>query len=297
MGVTVAGADGGSSKTELLVATLEGEPIALVRGPGSNSHAVGAEGCIAVLAGLWRQSGAGPVDRGAFFLCGADLPADVAELEAAVARQPWVRAATVENDTFALLRAGTDAEDAVAVVCGSGINCVARAAGGRVARYPSLGWETGDWGGGHMLSREALFLASRALDGRGEPTALVEAIGDVGALAEAVHYRRAPLDLARLVLETAQAGDAVARGLVERQADEIALLVRRALRDLGLAAATVVLGGGLVRERGPLHDAVVARIGPVVVPRDPPVVGAALAALEAAGAAPAAGRRLREALR
>jgi hypothetical protein len=33
------------------------------------------------------------------------------------------------------------------------------------------------------------------------------------------------------------------------------------------------------------------------MPLDPPVVGAALAALEAAGAAPAAGRRLREALR
>jgi N-acetylglucosamine kinase-like BadF-type ATPase len=146
-----------------------------------------------------------------------------------------------------------------------------------------------------MLSRDALFLAARAVDGRGEPTALVAAIGDVAAYAEAVHYRRRPLELAPLVLEVAEDGDAVARGLVERQAEEIALMVRRALRDLELDEATVVVGGGLVR--GLLRDEVEARIGPIVVPRDAPVVGAALAALDAAGASPEAGERLREALR
>jgi N-acetylglucosamine kinase-like BadF-type ATPase len=293
----VAGADGGSSKTELLVATVEGEPLALVRGPGSNAHDVGFDGCVEVLTELWRESGAARVDRGAFFLCGADVPADLAALEAEVARQPWVLAASVDNDTAALLRAGTDDADAVAVVCGSGINCIGRASGGRIARYPSLGWETGDWGGGYMLSREALFLASRAADGRGEPTALVGAIGDVAAYAEDVHFRRKPLDLARLVLDVAETGDAVARRLVERQAEEIALLVRRALADLGLETATVVVGGGLIRREGPLHDEIVARVGPVVVPRDAPVVGAALEALDAAGAPAEAGRRLREALR
>ena len=68
---------------------------------------------------------------------------------------------TVDNDTFALLRAGTDAEDAIGVICGTGINVVGRAAGGRVARYSSLGWETGDWGGAVMLGREVLRLAAR----------------------------------------------------------------------------------------------------------------------------------------
>jgi N-acetylglucosamine kinase-like BadF-type ATPase len=297
VGVTVAGADGGSSKTELLLATIDGEPLALVRGPGSNSHDLGADGCIGVLTSLWEETGAEPVDHGVFFLCGADLPADIAELEAAVARQSWVREARVDNDTFALLRAGTDAADAIAVICGSGINCVGRRADGRIARYPSLGWETGDWGGGYMLSREALFLAARAVDGRGEATALVDAIGDVAGLGEAVHYGRAPLDLAPLVLAVAESGDPLARGLVERQAEEIALMVRRALRDLELETATVVVGGGLIRERGLLHDEVTARIGPIVVPLDAPVVGAALAALDAAGAPPGAGDRLREALR
>lgn len=297
MALTVAGADGGASKTELLVATVEGEPLALVRGPGSNSHDVGPDGCVAVLAELWEQTGIeGPVDRGAFFLCGADLPSDIEALSDEVARQPWVRTASVENDTFALLRAGTDDADAIAVICGSGINCVGRS-GDRVARYPSLGWESGDWGGGHMLSREALFLAARAADGRGEPTAIADAIGDVAAYGEDVHYRRRPLDLAPLVLRAAADGDPIAVGLVERQAEEVALLVRRALRDLTIGAATVVVGGGLVREQGLLHDEIVARVGEIVIPEDAPVVGAALAALDAAGAPPEAGERLREAAR
>src|SRR4051794_21692351 len=294
----VIGIDGGSSKTDVLAATTDGGLVALVRGPGSNSHELGADGAVAVVdelvasARLPRQA-----DHAVLYLCGADLPSDIVALDEALAGCSWARAASVDNDTFALLRAGTDDADAIAVVCGSGINCVARRADGRVARYPSLGWEPGDWGGGYMLSREALFLAARAADGRGEPTALVEAIGDVAQLGEDVHYGRVPLRLAPLVLETAAAGDAVARGLVERQAEEIALLVRRALSDLELETATVVVGGGLIAPAGPLHDAIVERVGPIAVPEDAPVVGAALAALDAVGAPPEAGERLRAAAR
>ena len=92
-----------------------------------------------------------------------------------------------------------------------------------------------------------------------------------------------------------------ARSLVERLATEIALLVRRAFDDLGVAAADVVLGGGmLTRGEGLLHDQVVARLPegarPVVL-RDPPVLGAALAALDAAATTSDAGNRLRAALR
>jgi N-acetylglucosamine kinase-like BadF-type ATPase len=306
----VIGVDGGNSKTDLVAATTDGELRALVRGAGSNSHAVGAEGAAAVIDELVRRAGVdGEAEHGAFFLCGADVPADIAELEAAVARRAWVREAVVDNDTFAVLRAGTDAADAVAVVCGSGINCVGRARSGRVVRYPSLGWETGDWGGSEMLGREALFVAARTVDGRGPATGLVELVeshfrasaAEVGA---AVHYGRLPAgrlgELAPAIVDLA-ASDGPARALVERLAGEIALMVERAFRDLGLQEADVVLGGGMLeRGAGFLHDAVLARLlagsRPMVL-RDPPVLGAALAALDAAGAAAAAKARLREELR
>jgi N-acetylglucosamine kinase-like BadF-type ATPase len=313
----ILGVDGGNTKTDLVAATLEGEPIARVRGGGSNSHgAAGAEGTIAVIAGLVERARIElPVEYGVFFLCGADVPSDVAELRAALEARAWAQRLTVDNDTWALLRAGSDAPDVVAVVCGAGINCVGRNARGETARYPALGWETGDWGGGEPLGREAVFEAARAEDGRGDPTELVDVVrshfgfDSVQALGEAVHYRRVAAarvgELAPAIVAAAEQ-DAVARRLVGRLANEVALMAWKALRDLGLLGAPVdvVLGGGMLRPgRGALHDGVVARLGDLapharaVVARDPPVLGAALAALEAAGAPVEAAARLREAFR
>ncbi len=312
----VLGVDGGNSKTDLVVATLDGKPLSYIRGPGSNSHAVGADGCIAVVRELVERADfAAPADCGAFFLCGADVPSDVAELTEAVTTERWVRRAIVDNDTFALLRTGAGpGADAVAVICGSGINCVGRAADGRVARYPSLGWETGDWGGSGMLGREALFHAARGEDGRGEPTMLTDVVREhfrlptAGAVGEAVHYRRISEDdlgeLAPAVIAAAEQGDAVALALLERLAEEVALMARRALADLELldGPAEVVLGGGMLRrDDGILLEEITTRLRthapharPVVI-AEPPVLGAALAALDAVGAPTTAEEHLREA--
>jgi N-acetylglucosamine kinase-like BadF-type ATPase len=305
MGV-ILGVDGGNSKTELVVATTEGECVAFLRGPGSNSHAIGAAGTAAVIDALVTESGVDlPAGNGVFFLSGADSPSDIADLEAEVEAAGWVNHARVDNDTFALLRAGTDARAAVAVICGSGINCVGRA-GGRVVRYPSLGWETGDWGGSEMLGREAIFLAARAEDGRGEETRLVDVVrrhfgtATVEEVGIAVHYRRLEQsrlgELAPLIVAAAE-HDRVAAALVDRLAGEIALLVRRAVRDLGMDACEVVLGGGMLRgEPGPLHARVSERLPDGVTPvilAALPVLGAGLAALDDAGSGESARNRLR----
>jgi len=308
----VIGVDGGNTKTDLAVATLDGELIASVRGRGSNSHGLGSAGAVAVIASLVDAVAfERPAKHGAFFLCGADVEQDIAELSAEIEARAWTRAATVDNDTFALLRAGSDRPDAVAVICGAGINCVGRRADGNVARYPSLGWETGDWGGAEAVGREALFLAARAEDGRAEPTALADVVRShfelptAYAVGEAVHYRRLRDvrlgELAPAVVAAADGGDAVASALVERLANEIVLMVRRSFADLELREADVVLGGGmLARREGFLYERVVAGLpsGAVpVVPDAPPVAGAVLVALDAVGASDDAKRRVREELR
>jgi N-acetylglucosamine kinase-like BadF-type ATPase len=310
----VIGIDAGNSKTELVVAGLDGAVASYVRGPGTNVHGIGPDGCMTALGRLVERSSlAPPAEFGVFFLCGVDIPADIAEVTDAVGRTGWVRRAIIDNDSFALLRAGTDEPNAVAVVCGAGINCVGRTAEGRVARYPSLGWETGDWGGAEMLGRDVLFHAARAEDGRGPASVLPELVRDhfglpVAALGEAIHYRRIREgrlgELAPAVVAAAEEGDEVARILLERLAEEVVLMATRALADLELEEADVVLGGGMLRGGdGLLFEEVVARLArrvpnarPVAA-EQPPVVGAALVALEAAGAPRAAGRALRTAFR
>jgi N-acetylglucosamine kinase-like BadF-type ATPase len=311
----VLGVDGGNSKTELLAASLDGELVARVRGPGNNAHFTGVEATVDFLGRLVEEAGLGaPAAHGVFYLCGVDIPADREQLAAALERAPWLECASVDNDVFGLLRAGRDEEDAVAVVCGAGINCTGRAADGRVARYPSLGWESGDWGGSVMLGREVLFLAARAEDGRGEPTVLRELVREhfglpVAEVGEAVRYRRIPVtrlgELAPRVVRAAEEGDAVARQLVERLAEEVVLMATRALADLGFTErpVRVLLAGGMLRSgAGLLYDEVVARFTraaqharPTAV-TEPPVLGAALDALDAAGAPPEAVPRLRAAV-
>src|SRR5205823_4780183 len=191
-------------------------------------------------------------------LAGADLPAEELELERAVASRGWAARAVVANDTFAVLRAGTDAGWGVAVVCGAGINCVGVAPDGRHARFPALGAITGDWGGGYDVGIAAGSAAARSEDGRGPKTSLERAVpADLGLetptdLAEAVHRRRISLrrvaELPPVVFAEA-AQDAVAAGIVNRLAGEVAALARVALERLGLEQepTEVLLGGGLLR--------------------------------------------------
>jgi N-acetylglucosamine kinase-like BadF-type ATPase len=314
--------DGGATKTAVVVGSERGEVLASVRGPRSSPHYVGVDGSMAVIGGLVREARAAAglpdsavLDRAEVYLAGADLPVEVDVLDKAVGEAGWAREHRVDNDTFALLRAGTDARDAVAVVCGTGINCVGRTATGRTARFPSLGHISGDWGGGEHLGMVTLYRAARGEDGRGAATALSAAVAghfgraSVEEVAAGLHLDEIPKgrvdELSLLLFAVAAAGDAVARRIVARQAEEIVSLVRVAAGRLDLhdAPYAVVLGGGVLAARHPLLqeaiEAGVAAHSPyatLTLLTAAPVTGAALLALDAFGAPPPAGRALRAAL-
>jgi len=253
----------------------------------------------------------GPVDHAELLLAGVDFPAEVQTLQARAQARGWAERVQVANDTFAVLRTGTDRGWGVAVVCGAGINCLGVGPDGREARFPALGDITGDWGGGQDLGSEAVWSAARSEDGRGPKTSLellVPAHFGLGTpleLAQAVHAgaiaRRRFIELAPIVLAEA-AGDAVAAAIVRRLADEVVVLVRVALDRIGPVPEPpdVVLGGGVLQARNELLlraiDAGLERIDVphrLTVVDAPPVVGAALRALDALGAAPSAHSRLR----
>lgn len=311
--------DGGGSKTDVLICDDTGVVLGHAHGPGTNHQTYGlAESMhrLDVLVAAARESaGLGDDDRlalAAVYLAGADLPEELVMLTDAVTEAGWADKSIVDNDTMALLRAGTQAPDAVAVVCGSGINCVGRAADGRMVRFPALGMITGDWGGGDELGLNALWHATRAEDGRGPATALTSAIAsffelpNAAAVAAAAHLdpsvaARLP-SLTPVLFAVAAEGDEVARSVVVRQGEEVALLATAALRRLDLLSvpATVVLGGGVLRSLDPLLHRVirtslaeVAPLAEITVVTDPPVVGSALLGLTSLGATPGAEERLR----
>ena len=122
-----------------------------------------------------------------------------------------------------------------------------------------LGWYSGDWGGGDDLGREAIRLAVRAYDGRGRPTLLQGAIlraldlSAIDDLVQAIYEKRVTLDdirnLVPLIFQAANAGDAVARALVERCVEEVVLTAAAMLRRLDImgTSADIVLAGGVFR--------------------------------------------------
>ena len=149
--------DGGNSKTDVVLGDDAGEVLAFVRGGTSSPHNIGLPGTVEILGELILAAMAEaalppgtPIDTVAVFLAGADLPVEVARLQAAIEATGWGAHTIVDNDCFALLRAGTSRPDAVTVVCGAGTNCVGRTADGRTARFVALGPISGDWGGGHL---------------------------------------------------------------------------------------------------------------------------------------------------
>ena len=89
-------------------------------------------------------------------MAGVDFPAEERVLQERIAALGWAEHTSVANDTYAVLRAGTDDGWGVGLVCGAGINCVAVAPDGREVRFPALGEITGDWGGGRDVGMSAL---------------------------------------------------------------------------------------------------------------------------------------------
>jgi N-acetylglucosamine kinase-like BadF-type ATPase len=308
--------DGGNSKTDVALIGADGTVIAHARGPLSSPHHLGLDGCLDVLQDLVDATGLDGrrADVAQVMLAGVDFPEEEELVHAAVATRGWASRTQVANDTFAVLRAGTERGWGVAITCGAGINCVGVGPDGRHVRFPALGRITGDWGGGYDVGEEALYAAARSEDGRGPTTQLERLVPQHFGLesplevAHQIHLGAIPrnqiVELAPVALAAA-ADDAVAASIRDRLVEEILALVRATVTRLGLVAEPVeiVVGGGLMRRAdadllGRVETGLRA-VGPRLELRRttlPPIVGAALLGLDALGAAPGAQERVRSEL-
>lgn len=317
VGEVIIAVDGGGSKTDVVALSRDGALIDRAIGAGSSPHFIGVEASVRQIDDLVRRvAGGRSVDAANVYLSGLDFASEIDAFTSAIGHLEWVGASTVvDNDLYALLRSGTSEKDAVAVVCGTGINAIGRRADGEVARFAAVGLISGDWGGATGLGESALWHAARHEDLRGPSTSLTAAVHDtfhVGSIAEVtagLHLGTlswsALATLAPLVFAHADAGDPIAGQLVDRQGLEIALMATSCIRRLELdgAAVPVVLGGGVI---APRHPRLMATIETELAARAPlarihhvssaPIVGAALLALEKVGATASALDRARKEL-
>ena len=242
-------------------------------------------------------------DVGIFCLAGADLPADDRRLLA------WVRAERLGRRADPAQRhvrraprrhrphRGASASSAASARTAAGV-----APDGRVARFPAIGPISGDWGGGGELGGLAAWHAIRSEDGRGPKTAFQRSVpayfgfrtaraADGGDLLRPDREERLA-ELAPLVFEEATGGDAVARELVDRQADEIvadgdhgdppaadARTSTSTSCSAAASSATATLGSSPGSTTGSSRYAPEATVRRLTAP---PIIGAALIGLDAA---------------
>jgi N-acetylglucosamine kinase-like BadF-type ATPase len=288
--------------------------LGFARGPLSHPHHIGVEASADVVGALAAEVGA-PADLAVLLVAGLDFPDEEDAYLAEAERRGWATQTVVGNDTYAVLRAGTERGWGVAVTCGAGMNCVGVGQDGRRVRFPSLGAVSGDlMDGGGAVGLAAVTAAARSDDRRGPRTDLERlvpehfGVANPVELGRAIHAGRVPWrrlgELAPIVFDIAEK-DAVAGEIVDRLAGEVVALVRAALTRLELVddEVEVVLGGGLLQSgNGRLLDGIAAglrEVGPGLsmhVASSRPIVGAALAALDRLAAPPEAHARAREEL-
>ena len=325
------GLDGGGRKTQVAVSDASGALLGVGQAGGSNWELAGVDRASAAIEEATDQALAGAglgradVEAAVFGLAGLDWPADEARMEAVIGPLGIGGRRRLVNDAFVALRAGCPQPWGVVVISGTGAIAAGRDPAGNEFRTLGLGRVFGDFGSEFDVSELAVRAVADAYVGRGPSTRLTELLcaRTGAATAEELLERisradtrlRSPevANMTPLVLEATEAGDLVARQILEEMGHalgESAGLVasRLGMQDLDFQ---VVLAGNLFRtpnrylldqlELGVRRTAPLASIS---ILDAPPVVGAVLMALElatpavVAGAATALGsaaiRRFRE---
>ncbi len=259
----IVGIDGGGSKTHALLADADGRVLGQgIAGP-SNYQGIGAEAAQAALdaaiAAAFADAGLAlaPIAAVCLGLAGMDRPDDRALFAAWAAERLPGAAAVFVNDAELVLAAGTPSGCGVALICGTGSIAFGRDARGRTARSRGWGYLLGDEGSGYDLGLAALRAVMRSHDGRGAQTALTPAVlghwglaSPTGLVPVVYQGLLRPADvaaLAALVDAVAAGGDAVAREILQRAGQELALAVVAVVRSLDLAAPVpCALAGGVI---------------------------------------------------
>ena len=301
----VIGVDGGGTKTHVCVATTGGEVLGFATGGCANWETTGLEAIAGELATAVGEAlaaaGVAPTDvaASAFCLAGMDWPSDAGRLDPVLTGLGLGGVVTLTNDSFAALRAGTPDPFGCVSVAGTGGVCAGRNRRGETARTMAIavGEASGAWG----LVRGALDAVAAAHHASGPPTALTQrllasaGVDSPESFFEGLSRGELRIDagLATEVFAAADDGDAVAIGVAEncgaQHGRDLAGLVRRL--EMTADAFDVVLAGGVHTAANPVFGAAFEREVHSVAPASrlrtltsPPVVGAVLMAVEAAGA-------------
>ncbi len=140
----------------------------------------------------------------------------------------------IVTDGFASLIGALGGQPGTVLAVGTGTAAFTLRPDGHVVSASAWGYKIGDEGSGGWIGRQAMSLLSRRLDGRDRRDSLLfDALrGHVGADFDAIQSWLTDADATRfasltpLVIDAAEGGDVVARGLMAQAADELVIAIK-----------------------------------------------------------------------
>jgi N-acetylglucosamine kinase-like BadF-type ATPase len=244
------GVDGGGTKTHVVLINGDKKVVGEGTDGASNPLRVGIETAVThILSAVNAACDAGNLNRGDIVaatlgLAGVrreDLRQRVYER---FIRDLHIRPVEVCTDAEIALYGATLGKAGLVVIAGTGSVCIGQDDKGKKASAGGWGPLAGDEGGGAGIARRALQAIAKASDGRGKSTKLCEValdyfragrMEDLSVAIYAPHNDNARIaGFARYVIETASGGDAVASGVLNEAAYELALAAKAVIRQLKL---------------------------------------------------------------
>jgi N-acetylglucosamine kinase-like BadF-type ATPase len=274
----VLGIDAGGTKTVCLLADDDGGVLAESHAGGANLQASGELEVEKVLHHVMEETlsehDVRP-DAICLGIAGVDRPTDAQAVRGIMRRIGLKSPVVVVNDALVALVAGVGEQPGVVVLAGTGSIAYGVDAARKAARAGGWGYLLGDEGGGFWIGRAALSAVVRQFDGRGPVTMLTELILDEMRLAtpsELIHaiydrgfQRSLVANLAHLVPQAMNAGDAVATHILARAAEELVAAAASVVTRLEMRGAvfSTILAGRIFRAIPALSADVCARMAEV----------------------------------
>ncbi len=305
------GMDVGGTSTRAILVDAEGRLIAHGRAASANPHNVGMATArvrmVEAASAAWAAAGKRfQPARHAFLGCaGVKSRSEVYEVRAVAESDGLAPAGEVivENDLHNALSGGLSGRPGIALIAGTGTNCLGRAPDGKTFMCGGWGWLLDDEGGGFGIALAAVKAVVRAADGRGRSTSLFPAVLAFFGISEpnellACFYTRkwTPGNIAKfapVVVRHAADGDMVAGKILASGARSLAGLVTGTMRALDFPEGPeVVLLGGCGRSGPPYQSLVEKTLRDccpairLVDPEGSPLAGAAINALKSGGVHP-----------
>jgi N-acetylglucosamine kinase-like BadF-type ATPase len=299
------GIDIGGSKSHALITDERGQAVGFGEAGPGNYEMIGWQGFRRILleitsmaldsAGLLIEQ----ISAAGFGVAGYDWPVEREPTLASIAALGLSCPLEAVNDTIVGLIAGAREGWGVVLVSGTSNNCRGRDRDGREAQITGNAFKFGEFGSANEITWKAIHAVSYDWSGRGPETALTNAFiqytgaSNVADLIEGLQFERYQIgtEVAPLVFEVAEAGDQVARQIISWAGSELAASASGVIRRLGFEELEfeVVLVGSIFKGGSMILDpmkAGILKIAPgaqFLRLKTPPVMGAALLAMEQVG--------------